>query len=582
MFSGRYRPSNECVFTGDLAMIECTDLRELFKYGLKFRTKVRNPRILDTVANALKGFADNQSTAQAIDRDFYKGWIKLVVKKVSERVGLTPKHHGVPITPHARKYLKFLQHHLVIVPTDKAHNNASFVCKRLYQNTLLHELQNNTTYQRVNITPDQLLRQHQDFLVPKHLCTYPDKIGHLYATPKQHKPDSAYRFIASLPACTTTDMSRLITSTLSLVARTLRHKDDTLVQGKGIRRYFITEGYEETATWINNYSPPASTPRTIYSGDFSTLYTTISHPDLKQKIRDGVNEAISTWAEAKQTPPQDIIFSIDRDNRKTFTASWAQVPQRRTRRQVHMNSTAFGKHKITLDAHAFFEIFDFLIDNVYVANGNTLYRQSVGIPMGTNCGPVVANLYLYAYESKFIDGLIQNNQTETAKKFHTTFRFIDDVLSLDNNAFRNSRIYPPGLTLNETTEPNMTTAFIGMQIKKDQNKWTLDVAHKHFPFEVIRYPDMRSEIPTDIPYGVFLGLLYRFSRICTHKETFMEQIKATGATFLNKGCTPTRLYRTLNTFLGKQGMAQKTLHHLCGRFKSALRESTRHLVSPGI
>ena len=46
------------------------------------------------------------------------------------------------------------------------------------------------------------------------------------------------------------------------------------------------------------------------------------------------------------------------------------------------------------------------MDNIYIRFGTKLYRQIVGIPMGTNCAPLVADLFLY-YEliSKFNVGL---------------------------------------------------------------------------------------------------------------------------------------------------------------------------------
>jgi hypothetical protein len=33
---------------------------------------------------------------------------------------------------------------------------------------------------------------------------------------------------------------------------------------------------------------------------------------------------------------------------------------------------------------------EFLIDNIFVSFGGTLFQQVVGIPMGTNCAPLLA------------------------------------------------------------------------------------------------------------------------------------------------------------------------------------------------
>ena len=45
---------------------------------------------------------------------------------------------------------------------------------------------------------------------------------------------------------------------------------------------------------------------------------------------------------------------------------------------------------------------EFLIYNFYVESGGHVYQQTVGIPKGTNCAPLVADLFLYAYEADFV------------------------------------------------------------------------------------------------------------------------------------------------------------------------------------
>ena len=41
------------------------------------------------------------------------------------------------------------------------------------------------------------------------------------------------------------------------------------------------------------------------------------------------------------------------------------------------------------------------LDNIYFRFGTKLYRQIFGILMGTNCAPLVADLFLYCYEIDF-------------------------------------------------------------------------------------------------------------------------------------------------------------------------------------
>jgi hypothetical protein len=44
----------------------------------------------------------------------------------------------------------------------------------------------------------------------------------------------------------------------------------------------------------------------------------------------------------------------------------------------------------------------FLVDIIYVVVGDQIFQQSVGIPMSTNCAPLLADLFLYSYEAEFV------------------------------------------------------------------------------------------------------------------------------------------------------------------------------------
>ena len=74
---------------------------------------------------------------------------------------------------------------------------------------------------------------------------------------------------------------------------------------------------------------------------------------------------------------------------------------------------------------------EFLIDNKFVIFGGRVFQQTVDIPMGTNCAPLLAGLFLYSYEADFIQRLLKKNEKQLARSFNFTFRYIDNVLSLN-------------------------------------------------------------------------------------------------------------------------------------------------------
>ena len=57
---------------------------------------------------------------------------------------------------------------------------------------------------------------------------------------------------------------------------------------------------------------------------------------------------------------------------------------------------------------------EFLVDNIYVRFGGQLFQQMVGIPMGTNCAPLLADLFLHSYENEFLDKLIKESKRKLA------------------------------------------------------------------------------------------------------------------------------------------------------------------------
>ena len=71
--------------------------------------------------------------------------------------------------------------------------------------------------------------------------------------------------------------------------------------------------------------------------------------------------------------------------------------------------------------------------------------------MGTNCAPLIADLFLYCYESDIMDSLKHDNQADVIEAFNYTSRYLDDLLNIDNPYFEDmvNQIYPLELQLNK-------------------------------------------------------------------------------------------------------------------------------------
>jgi hypothetical protein len=163
---------------------------------------------------------------------------------------------------------------------------------------------------------------------------------------------------------------------------------------------------------------------------------------------------------------------------------------------------------------------EFLIDNIYVVVGGQVFHQFVGIPMGTNCAPLLADLFLYSYEAEFIQKLLHEKKKILAVTFNSTFRYIDNILSINNNHFHSfvDSIYPNELEIKDITECSTSASYLDVLLKLDRNgKFSTQLYDKRddFNFSIVNVPYLCSNIPASPAYGVYLSQLIRYARACS-------------------------------------------------------------------
>jgi len=89
--------------------------------------------------------------------------------------------------------------------------------------------------------------------------------------------------------------------------------------------------------------------------------------------------------------------------------------------------------------------------------------------MGTNCAPLLADLLLYSYE--FLQKLVKDKKIREARTFNFTYRYIDDILSINDSRFAEflPLIYPPELEVKETTDTASCASFLDLFLKFDDS-----------------------------------------------------------------------------------------------------------------
>ena len=241
----------------------------------------------------------------------------------------------------------------------------------------------------------------------------------------------------------------------------------------------------------------------IQTFEFFTLYTSIPHDLLKSRMNNITNNAFKH----KNGATRYTHIKVGR-NKSYFTSD-------------PLN----GDNKYT--GNDICKMTECLVDNMYVRFGGQLFRQMVGIPMGTNCAPLLADLFLCSYENEFLDKLIKEGKRKFARKFNLTYRYTDDLISFSDKRFKEliSDIYPKEITISETTESTSVASYLDLLFTQDKsNNITTKLYDKRdaFGFHIVNFPFMSSNIPSAPAYGVYASQLIRFAHCCSNYSSFLS------------------------------------------------------------
>jgi len=298
---------------------------------------------------------------------------------------------------------------------------------------------------------------------------------------------------------------------------------------------FVIDNRDKVVEFINISNQNANHRREITTWDFSTLYTKIPHGKLKEKMGTFVKKLYNC---VKHSPKAaNYICCSDKSNTAYFSKN---------------RSTA----NLSLDSDELCKFINVVIDNSYIVYHDTVYRQVIGIPMGTNCAPFLANIFLHVYEYEYLQLLINQGHVEEAKKLAHTFRYQDDCAAInDGSTFKKhfKKIYPPEMILKNTNISTFVSTFLDLRISVFRGKFRYVSYDKRndFDFDVSNYPHLNGNIPYSAAYGVYMSQLLRFCDINSEATSFFKDVKAMSKKFLNQGFSKDELAKTFSKFRKK-------------------------------
>ena len=220
---------------------------------------------------------------------------------------------------HLKQGIKDFHRKYVLVPADKAVNNVVVVWRLHYINTLKQELSGTKAYKETSEEEKSVVNGHCNHLALKFsVCVKErqDRLPTMYWLPKLHKTPYKARFIANSSSCTTTELSKLLTSCLTAVKNHVIRYCEKVYERSGKNLFWSIKNSGEV---LNKLKSRGFRATSLSTYDFSTLYTTLPHNLIKEKLinligwtfkREGSPYIACNERQAFFTSENDINFDL--------------------------------------------------------------------------------------------------------------------------------------------------------------------------------------------------------------------------------------------------------------------------------
>ena len=175
--------------------------------------------------------------------------------------------------------------------------------------------------------------------------------------------------------------------------------------------------------------------------------------------------------------------------------------------------------------------------------------------MGSDPAPFFANLFLHFNERKWMNELKKNDLLK-ARKLCNTFRFIDDLNSInDGREFENnfSKIYPEELQLSNENTDKHEASYLDLDIKIKDEMFHSGLFDKRdsFLFSIVRMTDNSSIIPSSIVCSAISAESLRIARANNNLESFTTAIKPLIARMSRLGVSIEKMNSCILKFFNK-------------------------------
>lgn len=454
-----------CVFTRDWKVLNHPALEHLCSLGTKHRplstqhplhTHIATPLVMAVIHATLDKFVLHWE--RQLGENSLAPWREAIARTLAEALHALPRTFSfaqlvnaqsetqvVPWRPHLRHNIAQAQINLYITYQDKASNNFVFICKKLAIQKIMADLAANAVYQPVPLVEGSWARtivevttQYEQEL--KNLGftgrrSFPIggkrvdgrltiTVPYYAAIGKMHKSPAQLRFLACSVQVFTTPLAVMLTNAFGAAQSFL---DDIWKDSWNTLGLPMSTAPDHCKCWLLRNSPDlvrlvqrfndARVSIHDYQAmggmatyDFERLYTNLPLATIHTAITYVV-EKVFAKARPNNMEGEYTTLKVYFARNKRDLFRWETMS-----REFAVSRALFTEQRaqaIRLTHGLFADLVNLLITNTFITFGGSVYKQIMGIPMGTNPAVFIANFTLYYFELQFLERLT----ARTAKAF---------------------------------------------------------------------------------------------------------------------------------------------------------------------
>jgi hypothetical protein len=269
--------------------------------------------------------------------------------------------------------------------------------------------------------------------------------------------------------------------------------------------------------------------KSVETYDFTTLYTTLEQNLIKNKLATAIRSVM------------------------------------KEKRLIIGGKRCFWTNTGGLDAENVISRVNFLIDNCYFTCGDLTMKQIIGIPMGLDSAPQIANLLLHEIEFTYFMECLKEKRYHICRRLSHTFRYIDDITVINGEGVLDEImkfLYPPCLKLEKVNSVTYSADVLDLHIWIDPYTKNFCIStfdkRRQFDFTVTCMPFLYSNVSLRMCHNVVISQILRHSFLNDSFEDFVVNLKALFATLTKRGYCRELLWKLL-------GLADSR-HKICTKF----------------